>query len=283
MPPKADLHCHSYYSDGKHSPDFLVQRAQERGLTHLAVTDHDCLQAHHEISSTSELRIIPGIELSTDWLGLEIHVVGIGVDIADAALLALVEAQQERRRERMANFDSRLSALGITGLQSYLAGLPCHAFTRTHVADFLVAGGHSKNHQKAFKRYLARRGKIYVPAHWVDLKTGVETLRAAGGIAVLAHPGRYPLSRSKLQALISDFRAAGGEAMETSYANIDPTMRNRLAELALSAELYTSQGSDFHSDQAHWTDLGRFPDLGEQAKKNAIWLHPRWHFSADGN
>lgn len=279
MPPSADLHCHSYYSDGAHSPEFLCERAVQRGITHLAITDHDCLEAHFRVATDQELTLIPGIELSTDWNGLEIHVVGIGIDIHDSDLQALVHAQQQRRRARIEKFDERLRALSIHGLLEYMDNLQCHSYTRTHVADFLVAQGHSKNHQKAFKKYLARKGKIYVSAEWIGLATAVQTLNAAGGIAILAHPGRYPLSRSKLQALISDFQAAGGEAMETSYGNIDPVMRDKLSSLAKSCGLYSSQGSDFHSDQAHWTDLGRFPPLNELAKKNAIWLHPKWHFS----
>lgn len=280
MPFKADLHCHSYYSDGKHSPEFLCQRAIERGLSHLAITDHDSLAAHSEVASSDELTIIPGVELSTDWNGLEIHIVGLGIDTQNPALIALLETQQERRRRRIANFDERLCALNIHGLQDYMSALPCHSYTRTHVADFLVSSGHSKNHQKAFKKYLARKGKIYVAAEWSALAEAVQILREAGGIAVLAHPGRYPLSRSKLQQLLTDFKAAGGEAMEVSYSNIDPNTRSKLVDMAESFSLYSSQGSDFHTDEAHWTDLGRFPELGTQAKKNAIWLHPGWHFSS---
>ena len=275
---KADLHCHSYYSDGKHSPDFLCQRAIERGITHLAITDHDSLAAHEELGSIDGLVLIPGVELSTDWLGKEIHVVGLGIDIANPALRDLVSRQQQSRRKRIAEFDSRLVTLGIHGLGEYMTNLPCQAYTRTHVADFLVAAGHSKSHQKAFKKFLSRKGKIHVPAEWSELDTAVQTLRAAGGIAVLAHPGRYPLSRSKLQNLLLDFKTAGGEAIEVSYGNIDPNSRKKLLQLANEFELYSSQGSDFHSDHAHWTDLGRFPELGPADKKNAIWSHPRWHF-----
>ena len=275
---KADLHCHSYYSDGMHSPDFLCQRAINRGVTHLAITDHDCLAAHHNISATGNLTLIPGIELSTEWLGREIHVVGLAIDIQNQQLLDLIDEQQARRRSRLSEFDSRLTSLNIHGLSDYAAQLPCHSYTRTHVADFLVSSGHCKNHQKAFKKYLSRKGKAFVATQWPELATAVSLLRAAGGIAVLAHPGRYSLSRSKLVSLIEDFKSAGGEAIEVSYGNIDPITRSKLQELSETFGLYASQGSDFHSDHSHWTDLGKFPDLGAAAKKNAIWLHPGWHF-----
>lgn len=274
---KADLHSHSYYSDGKHSPEYLRTRALERGLTHLAITDHDCLTAVEELASTPELGIVPGLEISCQWQQREIHVVGLCVDRAHEKLQALVAAQQSRRRERLQAMAARLEKLGIAGLTDYLSSLPCRAQTRTHVADFLVAGGHCKTHQKAFKQYLGKRGKIHVPASWCDLTEAVAAIRGADGIAVLAHPGRYPLSRGKLGELVADFMAAGGEALEVSYSNIDPNSRKHLTALALEAGLWTSQGSDFHDQAAHWTDLGKFPDPGPEAKKNAIWLHPRWH------
>lgn len=276
---KADLHSHSYYSDGKHSPEFLRQRALDVGLTHLAVTDHDCLVALDELPTTAELTIVPGLEISCQWQQREIHVLGLCVATDNPELQALVGNQQARRRKRLQEMAARLENLGISGLNDYLHSLPCHAQTRTHVADFLVGGGHCKNHQKAFKQYLAKRGKVHVPAQWCELATAVQTIRSAEGIAVLAHPGRYPLSRGKLSLLLADFVAAGGEAMEVSYSNIDPNSRKQLAALAQDANLWVSQGSDFHDQAAHWTDLGKFPDPGPEAKKNAIWLHPRWHCS----
>ena len=276
---KADLHSHSHYSDGKHAPRFLRDRALELGLTHLAITDHDCLAALDELESTPELSIVPGLEISCQWQQREIHVVGLCVARNNPALQQLVANQQARRRERLQAMALRLEKLGIQGLTDYLSELPCHAQTRTHVADFLVGAGYCKNHQKAFKQYLGKRGKIHVPASWCDLADAVAAIRGADGIAVLAHPGRYPLSRGKLGELVSDFVAVGGEALEVSYSNIDPTSRRQLTTLALETGLWTSQGSDFHDQAAHWTDLGKFPDPGPDAKKNAIWLHPRWHSS----
>jgi len=225
------------------------------------------------------LNLIPGVELSCHWEGREIHIVGLFIDIEDDALLGMLGEQQLRRRDRVEQFAKKLSALGIEGLRDYMNSLHCESWTRTHVANFLVTEGHAKNNQKAFKKYLARKGKIYVPAEWPELEHAVSVISNAGGIAVLAHPGRYPLSRSKLLQLIIDFKDAGGEAMEVSYGNIDPQMRKKLVELATANSLFESQGSDFHSADATWTDLGRFPEPGSSAIKNAIWLHPRWHFS----
>jgi len=276
-PVKADLHCHSHYSDGKHAPAELLARARENGLTHLAITDHDCVAGFAEISGDANLRLIPGVEISCAWGSRELHVVGLGIDAGDSGLIALLERQQASRRDRIGAIAERLSALGIDGLMDYLDTLPCHALTRTHAADFLVDGGHCRNQQKAFKQYLGSRGRAHVPGTWCALAEAVQVIKAGGGIAVLAHPGRYPLSKHQLEGLVREFRELGGEAMETSYGNIDPLVQRRMRELAEAAGLYQSQGSDFHSASAHWTDIGRFPAQPPDIK-NAIWHHPGWHF-----
>lgn len=276
---KADLHCHSHFSDGKHTPEALVQRATEVGLTHLAITDHDYLHATSKLPASDSVQLISGVEISCQWENQEIHVVGLCLDVTDRSLNALLQRQQQARRERMAAMDAKLQKIGIVGLAEFVAQLPAQAVTRSHVADFLVTEGHSKSLQKAFKRYIGKRGKAYVPAQWHSLDDVVAAITMANGIAVLAHPGRYPLSKSKLDTLVKDFHQAGGEALETNYGNVDPDEQKRLQDLAIHHKLYMSQGSDFHDSAAHWTDLGKFPPLNTQAKKNAIWLHPRWHSS----
>ena len=276
-PLKADLHCHSHYSDGKHSPSDLLERARENGVTHLAITDHDCVAALTEISGDAHLTLIPGVEISCAWGARELHVVGLGVDPADPALTALLESQQASRRRRILAIADRLAALGIDGLPSYLETLPCHALTRTHVADFLIGAGHCRNQQKAFKQYLGSRGRAFVPGQWCSLPEAIRIIQVSGGIPVLAHPGRYRLGKRQLETLVREFRDCGGEAMETSYGNIDPMAQRRLRELAEANALYQSQGSDFHSAGAHWTDIGKFP-AQQPGIKNAIWDHPGWHF-----
>lgn len=274
---KADLHCHSHYSDGGHPPDYLLRQALEQGLSHLAITDHDCIAAHADLEVPAGLSCISGVEISCDWQGREIHVVGLGFSLSDNRLNELLQRQQSSRRQRIAAFDSKLQSMDIHGLQDYIDALPCHACTRSHVAQFLVQAGHSKNLQKAFKKFLGRRGRIYTAANWCSLDEAVQTIGEAGGLTILAHPGRYPLSKRKLLALVQDFKHAGGVALEASYANIHPDLQKQLSALAEEQELFVSQGSDFHSAEAHWTALGKFPSLGSQAQKNAIWHHPGWH------
>ncbi len=279
-PMKVDLHCHSYYSDGKQSPEFLVQRAIENQVTHLALTDHDCIDGLLQPAVVnSGITVINGLELSCLWNNLEVHVVGLLFDIENKDIRGLLAAQQTQRELRARAIDEKLRKLSIYGLMPYLQGLPCRAYTRSHIADFLVQENICKNRQKAFKTHLGNQGKAYVAASCCSLATGIAGIRAAGGIAVLAHPGRYSLGKKKLSLLLDDFKDCGGEAMEASYSNIDASTKACLSKLAEEKSLYVSVGSDFHDAAASWTDIGKFPALDQQAKKNAIWLHPKWHCS----
>lgn len=275
---KCDLHCHSHYSDGKHAPEFLLQRAHENAITHLAITDHDYLgEKPAELQHYPNIILIHGVEISCAWQNREIHVVGLCPHNRDPALNRLLATQREQRRLRMADMDRQLVALGKRGLWEYLEALPCAAYTRSHAADFLVREGLCKSRQKAFKTHLGKKGRIYAEPNWCALEEAVRTLRDAGGITVLAHPGRYDLSWRKLEILVADFISAGGECLEVSYGNIQPDTRQKLTRLAVDRQLYCSAGSDFHDALATWTDLGKFPALDSEAKKNAIWLHPGWH------
>lgn len=278
---KFDLHCHSHFSDGNHPPDFLINRAIANKVTHLAITDHDCVEAFNQpVEVPQELTLIPGVEISCDWNGQEIHIVGLGINTEASQLKTLLSQQQQSRRERAATMAKRLASFTDYDLETYLESLPCVSRTRSHIANFLVKEGVSKNHQQAFKKYLSRKGKLYCPANWCDLEKAVASINSAGGMAVVAHPSRYPYTRKKLLRLLSDFKQAGGAGIETSYSNLDPLARKNLEDICETLDLHASCGSDFHSVENTWTDIGKFHTF-PTAKKNAIWNHPKWHFSHD--
>jgi predicted metal-dependent phosphoesterase TrpH len=272
-----DLHCHSYLSDGKQTPEFLLQRATNNRISHLAITDHDCTDALDLAAEIcSEVVVVSGVEISCLWDETEVHVLGLLVDRHNRQLSTLLKAQQLSRWQRMQAMDKKLVALGTQGLIGYIEQLGCVACSRSHVADFLVDSKLCKSRQKAFKSHLGRRGKIYVRANWTDLADAISAITAAGGIAVLAHPSRYPLNNSKLTRLVEAFKAQGGEGLEGTYANIDQATQKQLKALALANDLYLSAGSDFHDSAAQWTDIGKFPPLDREAQLRAIWHHPRW-------
>jgi predicted metal-dependent phosphoesterase TrpH len=133
--------------------------------------------------------------------------------------------------------------------------------SRTHFAQWLLAGGHVGSMQGAFDKYLGNGKPADVPMPWVDLPEAVSLIRESGGTAVLAHPGRYPLTRTKLRSLIGVFAEAGGEAMEVATATEKPDMVRYLGQLAVQSGLEASQGSDFHGPHMPWIHLGRFPVL----------------------
>ncbi|MCB1649729.1 MAG: PHP domain-containing protein [Pseudomonadales bacterium] len=276
----ADLHSHTHYSDGTLSPQALLARARERQVDWLAITDHDSTDALHllrECPPAQETpRLIAGVELSTLWEGHEIHIVGLGFDIDHPGLQALLLRQQTLRRERMQAMDMNLQKAGHCGLMDYLNTLPCTSLSRNHVADFLIARGIVKSKDQAFKRFLGDRGRIASAAHWCSIGEAVDTLHAAGGLAVMAHPTRYRVGRMQFRRLLGEFAQSGGDGLEVSYSNLDPARMQHLATLCLEYGFWASTGSDFHHPGNQWMDVGRFRHLPGELAERAIWLHPGW-------
>jgi predicted metal-dependent phosphoesterase TrpH len=275
----ADLHAHTWFSDGTLAPQALLERAAARGLTHLAITDHDTTAAFEAIDPAwiaPGLQLLPGVEISTLWEHQEVHIVGLGIDCANQTLQSLLQAQQRLRRERAATMDLRLQKAGICGLLDYLASLPCAAVGRNHVAQFLLDRGIARSKEHAFKNFLGERGKYGASAHWCSIEAAVTAIRAAGGIAILAHPNRYRIGNPALRRLVGEFAAVGGEGLEVSYSNLDADRLDHLASLCLANGLWASTGSDFHTPGNHWMDLGKFRLLPARCTDRAIWLHPGW-------
>ena len=277
---KFDLHTHSHFSDGVHPPEFVLARASENGVSHLALTDHDCLDGYlHACHSRQDNspELVPGVEISTVWENLEIHVVGLDFDPYDPVLSSFLKGQQEKRRERLDAMDLKLQKAGISGLGNYMQGLPCVSPGRAHVARYLASQSKNASTKKAF-RALAKNGRFYVRPSWCTMSDAIHCIRAAGGIAVLAHPHRYPLNRRSLKKLLASFHDAGGEAMEVCCSNMSREILENLATLSLEHSLWVSAGSDFHTSDATWMDIGRLTGFPDSIKKNAVWAHPRWHF-----
>jgi predicted metal-dependent phosphoesterase TrpH len=215
------------------------------------------------------------------WENIEIHVVGLCIDARESGLSALLAEQQTSRHKRIVKIDEKLRQQGAGGLLESLSGLKASALTRSHVADFLVESGVCVNRKKVFKRYLNKGGKAHVPAEWCSMSTAIGAIKGAGGIAILAHPGRYPLNRAKLKRLVDTFRQVGGEALEASYPNIAPEMKQYLEKLGVEFSMYLSCGSDFHDAAATWTDVGKLPALSSEVAAQVVWQHPVWKARVD--
>lgn len=262
----ADLHLHSHHSDGLLSPTDLMRLAAERGVGTAALTDHDttagCDEAAAACAATG-LRFVPGVEVSAGWNGLSLHVLGIGIDAASPALGAHLAEVRRLRHERLTEIGERLERrAGLPG-RELVAGL-CAATavpTRLHLARALVALGRARDEAECFAKFLGRGTPGHVPMEWPAVESAIQALRAAGGIAVLAHPHRYGASGGALRRLIAAFREAGGQGIEVSMAGMSPRDRDRLATLARTHAMLASTGSDFHDPSLPWNPPGRFDKL----------------------
>ena len=261
-----DLHSHSTFSDGTLTPGELVARAAQRGVAMLALTDHDDtggLAAARAAAAEHQIRLIDGVEISVTWGGQTLHVVGLGIDPSDAALQAGLAATRGGRAGRAEKIIAALDALGITGsrdgAQQY-ASNP-RLIGRTHFARFLIKQGVVKDVKTAFKRFLGGGQPCYVPHQWATLGAAVSWINGSGGAAVLAHPGRYPLDTAQMRVLLAEFRDLGGAAIEVVSSSHRPHHCAAFAAHARQFGLAASAGSDFHSPQESYHDLGRLPAL----------------------
>jgi predicted metal-dependent phosphoesterase TrpH len=260
-----DLHTHSNRSDGSLTPTDLVQRASTADLSVLALTDHDTIagleDAQREADQTG-IRLVAGVEISASWRAQAIHVLGLWIDPASRQLQERLESQAARRRVRMRNICGRLTKLGLPGGELLAAvesqpGLP----TRAHLAEAMRAGGHVSRADDAFRKYLGKGKAAHLAAEWPALAEVIAWIRAAGGVASLAHPARYALSAGARRQLLTEFAAAGGTALEVVTGGNGAHHVEASAMLAVKYGLTGSIGSDFHNPQQVWNPLGRLAKL----------------------
>ncbi len=272
-----DLHSHSTASDGTLDPTTLVGRARSAGVGVLALTDHDTLAGLTAATAAAgeDLILVPGVEISVTWHGMTIHVLGLGVEPDNAALLQGLQALQEFRIWRAEEIARKLEAKGIPGA---LEG--AHYFckgailSRTHFAHFLVDSGRASSLREVFRKFLVNGKPGYVNGQWASMSDAVGWITRAGGMAVIAHPARYRLTRSKLRALVDDFRAAGGTGLEVVSGSHSLDEARCMAAVSREHGLYASAGSDYHGPEKPWVELGRLHRLPEGC--TPIWEADTW-------
>ncbi|MDO6639066.1 MULTISPECIES: PHP domain-containing protein [unclassified Shewanella] len=275
----ADLHSHTTASDGVLTPAELVERAIDKGVQMLAITDHDTVaglaEAHqYNNQHSTPLKLINGVEISTRWNNFDIHIVGLNLDITDAALLAFLTNQRELREQRAKDIGIRLAKAGIEGAyegaQKFAAGA---AISRGHYARWLAEKGYAKDMPSVFKRYLARNKTGYVPNNWGDMASAINIIHRSGGVAVLAHPSGYKLSAKWLKKLVREYKEAGGDAMEVVLGQQSIDDRANLVALSHLNNLMGSIGSDFHFP-SNWIELGK--NLFQPAGIQWVWQAESW-------
>jgi len=261
-----DLHSHSTCSDGLLAPDALVERAVQRGVDVLALTDHDevkGLPAAREAAAQWGLRLINGVEISVQWETVTLHIVGLAIDTTHAPLvegLAGIRTGREQRAVRMAK---SLDAVGISGS---LEGARRYAknpelVSRSHFARYLVEAGHARDTNAVFRNYLTPGKPGYVPHQWAALADALGWITGSGGIAVLAHPGRYDLGEVQCERLLGEFVDLGGAAVEVVTGSHAPSEFVTWARHARQFGLLASAGSDFHGPGEGYRDIGNVPAL----------------------
>ncbi|MBA2778036.1 PHP domain-containing protein [Billgrantia kenyensis] len=251
-----DLHMHSTASDGALSPANLVALCAERGVTLMALTDHDTMDGVAEAAETASrlgVSLLPATELSTRWQGISIHVVGLLPHGARGALAEGLQAQARAREARAEVIAQRIEKLGLDDALAKAreqAG-PYRPLGRPDFARALVAAGLVPDIATAFRKHLGNGKAGDVKAHWPGLADVVGWIVEAGGVAVLAHPLRHGLTRRKRGLLLDDFAAAGGQAAElvSGFQNADVT--RDLARQLAERSLHASVGSDFHFPGGH--------------------------------
>ena len=260
-----DLHSHSSASDGSLEPEGLLRHAADSGVDVLAITDHDTLAAFDRIGSGAGLpRLVPGIELSTSWHKIGVHVVGLNVDPADPKLRRGVCRQQRARDARARSIAERLRSKGLPDMLDavlHIAG--GDPVGRPHFAEYLVREGIAKDTKTAFRKYLGAGKPGDVRHGWASLPEVVGWIVQSGGTAVLAHPAKYRLTKTRLRALALDFRSAGGAAIEVVCGQQSVNATTHLAQLARDLDFAASCGSDFHNGDNCWSRPGAFPPLPE--------------------
>ncbi len=243
-----DLHCHSNCSDGSLTPVELVNLAHQSNVEVLSITDHDNVDAYSVLYKTKiPLKIITGIEFSTVWNKIGIHVIGLNIDIQSAGLQSSINSQKVARRERAINISKRLEKHGlIDGYNKIIASTNPAQVGRPDFAKLLISEGIAKDWNQAFKKYLGAGKAGDVKSHWLSFDQVLDCILESGGIPVLAHPLYYKLTNSKLKRLLADFVKQGGIGLEVlnGYQNSDKTQY--LCQLCREFGLRISVGSDFH-------------------------------------
>ncbi len=260
-----DLHCHSNVSDGMLSPAEVVARAASNGVDVLALTDHDDvagLAAAQTAADAAGMTLIPGVEISVSWGGQTVHIVGLRIDPAHPELAAGLAGIRVGRIERARRMGDDLAKSGIAGAYegAYDYAVNKQMVGRTHFARWLVAQGHAPDMRGAFRRFLTRGNPGYVEHEWTSLENAVSWIRASGGMAVIAHPGRYAFDARQLHLLLDAFRSLGGEGIEVITGSHHPSEYGKYADLARAFGLKASRGADFHAP-GEGIDIGRLPAL----------------------
>jgi predicted metal-dependent phosphoesterase TrpH len=269
-----DLHTHSTASDGTLTPEALMRRAWAAGVHTIALTDHDTTAGLAEAGAAASvlgLHLVGGVEISVTWGGRTIHLIGLNVDPAEPRLQAGLARLIAYRAWRAEEIGRRLEKQGIRGAYAGAKALSNgHLIGRTHFARFLVAEGHARDLRDVFNRYLIKGKPGHVSGEWATLEEATHWITGSGGQALIAHPARYKLTRTRLLKLIGELRECGGVGLEVVSGSHSRDEVLSFGALSRQLGLLASVGSDYHGPENPWINLGQLPKLPTGCR-------PIWH------
>ncbi|TGE32269.1 PHP domain-containing protein [Desulfosporosinus sp. Sb-LF] len=244
---EADLHCHTTASDGLLTPSELIRSAAELGLKGIGITDHDTIQGWREAEEAGtnyQLQILRGIELNTDWHGKEVHILGYEVDATSDYLNDKLSYLRQARKQRMLEILNRLELMGVhidvDQIQRLAEG---ESIGRPHIAQALIDQGYVSSIREGFDRYIGSGSPAYVGLHKLTPEEGIELIREAGGVAVLAHPGM-----NRLEQGIPAWVEVGLQGIEVAHSEHKPEDEMKFRAIAQEFHLLATGGSDFHGE-----------------------------------
>jgi 3',5'-nucleoside bisphosphate phosphatase len=270
----ADLHCHSRVSDGTLEPEALAQRAKANGVELWALTDHDevgGVARAAAAANAADLPFLTGVEVSVTFAGVTVHIVGLGFDATHPNMVQGLASTRNGRQARARDMADQLAKVGIKGAYEGAlkhVGNP-DLISRTHFARYIVEVGAASDTPEVFRKFLTEGKPGYVEHRWAKLGDAVRWITEAGGVAVIAHPGRYKFTPTEEFALFSEFVAHGGQGVEVVTGSHSHSDFLKYADMAQEYELAASRGSDFHSPEESRVDLGTLPWLSGE-------LRPVW-------
>lgn len=270
---KIDLHCHSLASDGALSPADVVARAVENGVTLLALTDHDTIEGQAEAMKQAQalnIDMVSGIELSCVWGNSLVHILGLNFSLNDGLMQEVQEKQSQARLLRAEIIAEKLIKKGLPDLLESAKKLTQTGIPgRPHFSEAMIAQGLVSGHKEAFKKYLGAGKAGDVKSSWPYLSEVLSWIHTAKGDAVIAHPRKYKMSQTKLRELIADFKDEGGVGIEVVVSGQRQGEIGLMSDLCNRFELKGSIGSDFHTPDYPWANLGYIPSL--PASVEPIW------------
>ena len=262
-----DLHVHSTASDGSFSPTELVDYAIEKGLSAFALTDHDSVAGLDEAITYAEKlkeiradvpEVIPGIEFSTEYMGKDIHIVGLYIDYkGDTFQKHLQDFVHSRdvRNEKMCELLRTGAGMDIS-YEKLQTAFPGSVITRAHYAKYMLEKGYVKSMKEAFERYIGDHCPYFLPREKITPSDAIRLILAVGGIPVLAHPVLYGMGKLQLDKLVGELKQVGLLALEAIYSSYTPSDERDMRSLATKYDLAISGGSDFHGSNKPDLDLG---------------------------